>query len=65
MLVTIGSFAALCFITYLFFIFGEKFVTFIGAGALGVITRLMGLILAVIGIQMLIEGVKGAMHFVR
>ena len=61
MLVTIGSFAALCFITYLFFIFGEKFVTFIGAGALGVITRLMGLILAVIGIQMLIEGVNGAL----
>ena len=32
----------------------------IRACALGVITRMMGLILAVIGIQMLIEGIHGA-----
>jgi multiple antibiotic resistance protein len=65
MVVTIASFAALCVITYLFFVFGEKFVTFIGVGALGVITRLMGLILAVIGIQMLIEGINGAFKLVE
>ena len=58
--ITIAAFAVLCFVTYVLFVFGEKFVTFIGAGALGVITRLMGLILAVVGIQMLIEGVQGA-----
>lgn len=60
MVVTIVSFAALCVITYVFFVFGEKFVTFIGVGALGVITRMMGLILAVIGTQMVIEGLRGA-----
>jgi multiple antibiotic resistance protein len=60
MAITIVAFAVLCIITYAFFVFGEKFVTFIGAGALGVITRLMGLILAVIGTQMVIEGLHGA-----
>jgi multiple antibiotic resistance protein len=60
MVVTIAVFAVLCVITYLLFVFGEKFVTFIGAGALGVITRMMGLILAVIGTQMVIEGLHGA-----
>lgn len=60
MAVTIAMFAVLCVITYAFFIFGEKFVTFIGAGALGAITRMMGLILAVIGTQMVIEGLHGA-----
>jgi multiple antibiotic resistance protein len=60
MVVTIGAYAVLCVITYLLFIFGEKFVTFIGAGALSVITRMMGLILAVIGTQMVIEGLHGA-----
>jgi len=57
-IITIASFAVLCLITYLFFVFGEKIVTFIGVGALGVITRMMGLILAVIGVQMIIEGVR-------
>ena len=56
--VTVVAFAVLCVITYLLFVFGEKFVTFIGVGALGVITRMMGLILAVIGVQMVIDGVK-------
>jgi multiple antibiotic resistance protein len=60
MAITIVAFAILCVITYVLFVFGEKFVTFIGAGALGVITRLMGLILAVIGTQMAIEGLHGA-----
>ena len=60
MVVTIAAFAVLCVVTYVLFVFGEKFVTFIGAGALGVITRMMGLILAVIGMQMVIEGLHGA-----
>ena len=59
MVVTITMFALLCVVTYLFFVFGEKFVTYIGASALGVITRMMGLIIAVIGTQMVIEGVRG------
>ena len=59
--VTMGAFALLCLVTYAFFLLGERFVCFIGEGALGVITRMMGLILAVIGTQMAIEGVHGAM----
>jgi multiple antibiotic resistance protein len=58
--VTIAVFALLCVITYFLFIFGEKLVSYIGASALGVITRMMGLILAVIGTQMVIEGLHGA-----
>ncbi len=60
MMMTIGAFAVLCVVTYVFFRFGEKLVTFIGPDALGAITRLMGLILAVIGTQMAIEGIRGA-----
>ena len=60
MVMTISMFAVLCIITYVLFIFGEKFVTYIGASALGVVTRMMGLILAVIGTQMVIKGLHGA-----
>lgn len=59
--VTIIMFAILCIITYILFIYGGKLVTYIGASALGVITRIMGLIIAVIGTQMVIEGLTGAL----
>jgi len=59
MVVTISVFAVLCFITYFFFVFGEKFVGYLGASALGVVTRMMGLILAAIGTQMVIDGLRG------
>lgn len=58
--ITITAFAVLCVITYMFFVFGAKFVAYIGENALGAITRLMGLILAVIGTQMVIGGMHGA-----
>jgi multiple antibiotic resistance protein len=61
--VTITVFAILCVITYLIFVFGKKFVAFIGTSALGAITRMMGLILAVIGVQMVINGLNGAFRF--
>jgi multiple antibiotic resistance protein len=61
-IITIAMFAAMCVITCLFFLFGGRLVKFIGTGALGVITRMMGLILAVIGTQMFIEGAKGAFN---
>lgn len=54
--------ALICVLTYLCFVFGERFVRFIGPGALGAITRMMGLILAVIGVQMLIGGIQAAFH---
>ncbi|MEJ2361658.1 MAG: MarC family protein [Gammaproteobacteria bacterium] len=58
--ITIIAFAVLCVITYVFFMFGAKFVSYIGTSALGAITRMMGLILAVIGTQMVIGGLHGA-----
>jgi multiple antibiotic resistance protein len=58
--VTVGAFFVLCVISYVFFISGERFVKYIGDNGIKVVTRLMGLILAVIGVQMLIDGVGGA-----
>ena len=60
LLVTIGAFALLCIITFIFFVSGERLVHLLGDNGLGVITRLMGLILAVIGTQMVITGIAGA-----
>jgi multiple antibiotic resistance protein len=58
--VTISAFFVLCAITYVFFLSGERLVKYIGDNGVKVITRLMGLILAVIGVQMLIHGIGGA-----
>ena len=57
---TVSSFAVLCLITYAFFLTGERLITFIGKSGVNVVTRMMGLILAVIGTQMIIEGLHGA-----
>jgi len=57
---TVVAFALLCIVTYLFFVGGERLVKFLGESALKVVTRMMGLILAVIGTQMLIAGVTEA-----
>lgn len=57
---TIIVFALLCVITFICFIFSENIINKIGQSGLQIITRLMGLILAVIGVQMFIEGVFGA-----
>ena len=60
--ITIGMFALMCAISYVFFVSGEKLVKYIGQNAVGVVTRMMGLILAVIGVQMLIDGIHGAVQ---
>jgi len=60
LIVTISAFFVLCLTSYVFFIFGEKFVRYLGENGIKVVTRLMGLILAVIGVQMLIAGIGGA-----
>ena len=57
---TVGAFFVLCVISYVFFISGERFVKYIGDNGIKVVTRLMGLILGVIGVQMLIDGIGGA-----
>ena len=63
--ITIAAFAVLCIITYVFFVSGQKLVEYIGESAIKAITRMMGLILAVIGMQMLIEGIYGAIHMFK
>lgn len=65
MVITIAAFAVLCLITYGFFIFGQRLTGFLGSEGLNVITRLMGLILAVIGVQMLIGGITGAIAMAK
>ncbi len=59
--VTIATFTFLCFITFFCFIFSLKITTVVGENKLSIVTRLMGLILAVVGVQMLVVGVKAAM----
>lgn len=56
----VAAFAVICLLTLICFLGGEKMVNFLGRTAIKVVTRLMGLILAVIGVQMSIEGVGGA-----
>ncbi len=53
-------FSIMCLITYVFFLFGDKVEQKLGQEGLKVITQVMGLILSVIGIQIGIEGVFGA-----
>lgn len=53
---TVVSFAVLCLITFFCFVFSSKIISAIGESGLSIVTRLMGLILAVIGVQMVIDG---------
>jgi len=57
---TIVAFGFLGAITVLAFISGEQLQRFLGQSGFNVITRLMGLILGVVGVQMLITGLRGA-----
>ena len=59
---TLISFFILCVITYFCFIYSSKIISRIGEAGLSIVTRLMGLILAVIGVQMLIAGINAAIH---
>ena len=58
--ITIIAFGLLCVVTYICFISGERLVRFMGEEAMRVITRMMGLITAIIGTQMVIDGIRGA-----
>ncbi|MEI8596592.1 MarC family protein [Photobacterium sp. Hal280] len=61
-LITISAFGVLCLITLLCFLYAPKLVAFLGKDGVNVITRIMGLLLTVIAMQMLIQGVHDAMH---
>ncbi|MCD9463615.1 MarC family protein [Photobacterium phosphoreum] len=59
-IITIVAFATLCLITLVCFLYGPKLVDKVGEAGITITTRLMGLILTVIGMQMLIQGVHDA-----
>lgn len=58
-LMVIGIFGIMCLITYLLFISSHRISEKLNPGLLKVVSRIMGLILAVIAVQMLINGVEG------
>lgn len=55
---TLGAFLALCVITWFCFIYGDRLVRYLGDQGIAVVTRLMGLILASIGVQMIVGAVR-------
>lgn len=57
---TIMAFFLLCMVTFFCFIFSAKILSLIGVNGLRMTTSLMGLIISVVGVQMIIVGVKGA-----
>ncbi len=63
LLLIISVFAVVCLLTYLCFVYGEAISERLGRTRIGVITRLMGLILAVIAVQMVLEGLKEAFPY--
>lgn len=58
--VVIGVFALICLITFFCFVFGEKILLHFKKGVVKVITRLMGLIITIISVQMVIAGIHNA-----
>jgi len=62
--VVIGVFAVICVITYFLFISGKKITGMINPSFMKVVSRIMGLILTVIAVQMMINGLAGAYHLV-
>lgn len=58
--VVVIIFGIMCTITFLMFIGGERIIKLLGKGIINVISRIMGLILAVISVQMIISGINNA-----
>lgn len=56
----LAALALVCMLCLIAFLGSDSLIRFLGRNAIKVVSRLMGLILAVIGVQMLIEGIRGA-----
>ncbi len=54
---SLAAFAVICFVTYLCFMASDKLVAHLGQNGLNVMTRLMGLIVASIGVGMFLTGI--------
>jgi multiple antibiotic resistance protein len=63
--VVIAAFAFMCIVTFLMFISANRIVKFLGSHLINVISRIMGLILAVIATQMVISGIKNAIEMYK
>jgi multiple antibiotic resistance protein len=63
-ILVIGVFAVICIITLLLFLSGKKLSERLNPSFLKVTSRIMGLILTVIAVQMMINGISGAYHFI-
>ncbi|MGT2933640.1 MarC family protein [Streptococcus catagoni] len=57
---TLLAFFLLCLLTYLLLLSAKPIANFLGKNIMSIITRMMGLILTTIGIQMLLLGIRGA-----
>lgn len=62
LVITIVSFGLLCVVTYYTFISGKEIKRMMGSSALKVLTKMMGLVLIVIGTQMIIDGTYSALQ---
>lgn len=62
MVIVIACFAAILLCNYIAFVNSERVVKYLGQNIIKVIGKIMGLILAIIGVNMAIEGVKLAFH---
>lgn len=60
--ISVGAYALLCLITYPCLVWGKALVRRMGESAMGVITRLMGLTVSVVGVQMALAGIKEAFN---
>jgi multiple antibiotic resistance protein len=54
--ISLASFAVICVATYCCFHYSDRLVAFLGQNGMNVVTRLMGLIVASIGVGMLLAG---------
>ncbi len=56
--ITVGIFAVMILLTYWAFAISDKIIAKLGNNIITVIAKLMGLILAIIGVDMLLAGIK-------
>ncbi len=67
-IITLSIFAFMCLCTYKMFVSGDRIVRYLGKNAVAMIGRLMGLILATLGIHMFSVGIYGSviegMHYI-
>jgi len=62
MVINAVVFSCMCMVTYLSFLAGGRIEERLGANGLKVVTQLMGLLLTVVGVQMSMEGLGGAVE---